>query len=659
MSKNITEPLLALDDNRFVMFPIKYDDIWQMYKKQIDCFWRAEEIDLSKDLDNWNSLNQDERYFISMILAFFAASDGIVLENLASRFMNDVQVSEARAFYGFQIAMENIHCVTGTTKILTDKGYFNIKDLENTKVNVWNGEEFSNVEVKYTGDQEIYKVTLSNGMELDCSPGHKWLIQKGNKYHPERCVCKEIETTNLKIGDILIKYNVPFVEFKNNDDFLNPYMHGFFCGDGSYTNNYPTIYLYDKKKELLPYFKYDTYQEDKTRIRFYVTNYINKEKYVVPINYSKEVRIRWLEGYVDADGCINLNSTKDSASIQISSINYKFLQDVQLMLTTLGILTNIKLNHKSEKKLLPKNDGSGEYDYYMCKDCYVLYITGKSINKLIEIGFAPKRLQILYCERLNGTIDISPRITIKSIEKISDNDSTYCFNEPKKHRGIFNGLLTCQSETYSLLIETYIKDKEEKNKFFNAIEHYPCIKKKSDWAQKWINDNRSSFATRLVAFACIEGIFFSGAFCSIYWLKKRGLMPGLTFSNELISRDEALHCEFAVLLYSKLLKKVDKARINEIIKEAVDIEIEFICEALPCKLIGMNADLMTQYIKFVADRLAVQLGYKKIYNVANPFDFMELISLDSKTNFFEKRVSEYALATVSGKEEAFEINEDF
>jgi ribonucleoside-diphosphate reductase subunit M2 len=324
MSKNITEPLLAPDDNRFVMFPIKYDDIWQMYKKQIDCFWRAEEIDLSKDLDNWNSLNQDERYFISMILAFFAASDGIVLENLASRFMNDVQVSEARAFYGFQIAMENIH-----------------------------------------------------------------------------------------------------------------------------------------------------------------------------------------------------------------------------------------------------------------------------------------------------------------------------------------------SETYSLLIETYIKDKEEKNKFFNAIEHYPCIKKKSDWAQKWINDNRSSFATRLVAFACIEGIFFSGAFCSIYWLKKRGLMPGLTFSNELISRDEALHCEFAVLLYSKLLKKVDKARINEIIKEAVDIEIEFICEALPCKLIGMNADLMTQYIKFVADRLAVQLGYKKIYNVTNPFDFMELISLDSKTNFFEKRVSEYALATVSGKEEAFEINEDF
>ena len=323
MSKNNTEPLLVPDDNRFVMFPIKHNDIWEMYKKQIDCFWRAEEIDLSKDLTNWESLNADEKHFISMILAFFAASDGIVLENLASRFMSEIQVSEARAFYGFQIAMENIH-----------------------------------------------------------------------------------------------------------------------------------------------------------------------------------------------------------------------------------------------------------------------------------------------------------------------------------------------SETYSLLIETYIKDKEEKSRLFNAIEHFPCIKKKSDWAQKWIHDNRSSFATRLVAFACVEGIFFSGAFCSIYWLKKRGLMPGLTFSNELISRDEALHCEFAILLYSKLLKKVDKARIHELIKEAVDIETEFICEALPCRLIGMNSEMMSQYIRFVADRLCVQLGYKKIYNVSNPFDFMELISLEGKTNFFERKVGEYSLANKKS-EDAFIFSEEF
>lgn len=659
MSKNTSEPLLMPDDNRFVMFPIAHQDIWQMYKTQVDCFWRAEEIDLSKDSADWEALNKDEQTFISMILAFFAASDGIIVENLAQRFMSDVQVSEARAFYGFQIAMENIHCVTGETKILTDIGYYMIKDLENKNVNVWNGEEFSLVNVKYTGDQEIYKICLTNGMELDCSPGHKWLIQRGNPKHPERCLFEEVETRDLKNGDILERYTIPLIEFSDPNEFLNPYMHGFFCGDGSYCNNYPIIYLYNDKRELLPYFKYDSIQNSDNPIRFYITNYINNEKFVVPINYSKEVRLRWLEGLVDADGCINLNRTKDSTSIQVSSIHLKFLQDVQLLLTTLGIQTNISSNHKAEQRLMPKNDGSGEYGHYMCKECYVLYITGKSVNKLIDIGFSPKRLNLIYCERLNNSIDISKRIKIVSIEKIFENESTYCFNEPKKHRGIFNGILTCQSETYSLLIESYIKDKNEKSNLFNAITNFPCIKKKSDWAQKWIHDKRSSFATRLVAFACVEGIFFSGAFCSIFWLKKRGLMPGLTFSNELISRDEALHCEFAVLLYSKLVKKIDKARIHEIIKEAVEIETEFICDALPCRLIGMNSVMMTQYIQFVADRLCVQLGYKKIYNTVNPFDWMELISLEGKTNMFERKISDYSLANKTVSDNDFDLTEDF
>jgi ribonucleoside-diphosphate reductase subunit M2 len=323
MYKNQNEPLLIKDDNRFVMFPIKDNDIWDMYQKEVDSFWRPEEIDLTKDFSHWIALHDDEKYFISMILAFFAASDGIVLENLASRFMSEIQSSEARAFYGFQIAMENIH-----------------------------------------------------------------------------------------------------------------------------------------------------------------------------------------------------------------------------------------------------------------------------------------------------------------------------------------------SHTYSLLIETYIKNTEEKYKLFHAIDNFPCIKKKSDWALKWIHDKQSCFATRLVAFACVEGIFFSGAFCSIFWLKKRGLMPGLTFSNELISRDEALHCEFAVLLYSKLLNKLDKSQIYKIIKEAVEIETEFICDALPCRLIGMNSDLMTQYIQFVADRLCLQLGYKKIFNVSNPFSFMELISLEGKTNMFERKISEYSLAN-KNTEDAFAFSEYF
>ena len=318
------EYLLSDENNRYTMFPIKDIDIWKMYKKQIDCFWRPEEINLIKDIVHFPSLTKDEQHFISMILAFFASSDGIVLENIGVRFMNDVKIAEAKAFYGFQIMMENIH-----------------------------------------------------------------------------------------------------------------------------------------------------------------------------------------------------------------------------------------------------------------------------------------------------------------------------------------------SETYSLLIDTLIKDSVEKDKLFNSIDNFPCIKKKADWATKWITDKKSTFASRLVAFACVEGIFFSGAFCSIFWLKTRGLMDGLCFSNELISRDEALHTEFAVLLYSKLKHKMSKKKIYEIVKEAVEIEIEFICDALPCRLIGMNATLMTEYIKFVADRLVIQLGYDKIYNASNPFQFMELISIESKTNFFEKRVSEYALATKDIDDNIFNMDSDF
>jgi ribonucleoside-diphosphate reductase subunit M2 len=318
------EPLLKPDDSRYVMFPIKDNDIWKMYKKSVDSFWVAQEVDLSKDLNDWASLNPDEKHFISMILAFFAASDGLVLENLASRFMNDVQLAEARAFYGFQIAMENIH-----------------------------------------------------------------------------------------------------------------------------------------------------------------------------------------------------------------------------------------------------------------------------------------------------------------------------------------------SEMYSILIDTYVNEESEKNKLFSALENYPCIAKKANWAKKWINDNRSSFGARLVAFAVIEGLFFSSSFAAIYWIKKRGLMPGLTFSNELISRDEALHTEFAVMLYGKLQKKLQKKRIYEIVQEAVEIEKEFILEAIPCRMIGMNSKLMSQYIEFVADRLCLQLGYDKIYNAQNPFDFMELISIETKVNFFERTNSEYALANKTVDADVFEFSADF
>lgn len=320
------EPLLLENKSRFVLFPIKYDAVWQMYKQAEASFWTAEEVDLSNDMEHWNNLNDGERHFISHVLAFFAASDGIVNENLASRFSTEIQIPEARCFYGFQIAIENIH-----------------------------------------------------------------------------------------------------------------------------------------------------------------------------------------------------------------------------------------------------------------------------------------------------------------------------------------------SEMYSLLIDTYIQDSYEKHRLLNAMETVPCVRKKADWALKWIN-NSDSFAERLLAFACVEGIFFSSSFCSIYWLKKRGLMPGLTFSNELIARDEGMHTDFACLLYTMLENKLSEERVREIVLRAVEIEKEFVTDAIPVELIGMNSRLMCQYVEFVADRLMAELGYRKPFGSANPFAFMEQISLQNKTNFFEGRVGAYQKAGVMNKsveERAFSLNEDF
>jgi len=219
-----------------------------------------------------------------------------------------------------------------------------------------------------------------------------------------------------------------------------------------------------------------------------------------------------------------------------------------------------------------------------------------------------------------------------------------------------NAIEGIHSETYSVLIDKYVKDKDEQNHLFDAIQTVPCIGKKADWAVRWIESN-ADFTTRLIGFACVEGIFFSGAFCAIYWLKKRGLLPALTFSNELISRDEGLHTLFAIAMYHKQVPLSDQ-QIRSILTEAVTLETEFICDALPCSLIGMNSKLMAQYIQFVADRLAVQLGIPKIYNAGNPFDFMEMISLEGKTNFFEKKVSEYSKPGVAQNQDEMVIRTD-
>jgi ribonucleotide reductase beta subunit family protein with ferritin-like domain len=642
---NNEEHILVNNPNRFVMFPIKYPKIWEMYQKHVSVFWTPEEVKLIDDLNDWEKLTNDEKYFIKNVLAFFAGSDGIVLENLGQRFMNEVQIPEAKAFYAFQMAMETCHCCTANTQILTKNGYIKLGDAINQDCQVWNGNEFSNVRIQYTGHQAIYNVELSNGMNLECTDGHKWLVRKGNQKHPERCKEVRIETKHLNIGDVIMNYEVPIIEIEDPDEFQNPYIHGFFCGDGTYSNGYPNLQIYGNKQKLMLYLNPDNLSyginKDNNGYRLYITNYINKDKFFVPINYNLKTKLRWLEGYCDADGCIN--KSKGFSSIQITSINKEFLKNVQLMLTTMGIISNLKLfQNERIVKIASK--------YCHCKKIYILYINTKQVYNLVQLGFAPKRL-LIKTYKTKPNKPNSRLIKIQSIEKISDNEPTYCFTEPLQNKGLFNGILTGQSITYSLLIDTYIKDANEKDHLFKAIDTIPCVKQKADWALKWIENKDASFATRLVAFGAVEGIFFSGSFCAIFWLRERGLMPGLTFSNELISRDEGLHCQFAILLYSMLKNKLTQNEIHNLIGEAVQIEKNFIIDSLPCRLIGMNSELMSQYIEYVADRYIVQLGYEKLYNTKNPFAFMERISIESKVNFFEARNHSYERAGIMTRQE--------
>jgi ribonucleotide reductase beta subunit family protein with ferritin-like domain len=629
------------------MFPIKDNDIWKMYKKQVDCFWTVPEVDTTKDLVDWAKLSEEEKKFISMVLAFFSSSDGIVLENLAVRFMNDIQLAEARAFYGFQIAMENIHCVSGDTQLLTKTGYTSIQNHINQAIDIWNGEEYTSVVVQYTGNQALYEVSLSNGMTLSCTDGHKWIIQTDDGE-------QKIETKDLHSGHVIMPFKLPVVEIRDDPTpFEHPYTQGYYSGKGTKEGENKYIELFYKEDlKLFRYLEYDNYENSILGVKYNVSSTVKFHEHFVPINYSISSKIQWLQGLVDSTGKVlyrdlfidenyEVTHGKNIKCLEIYHLSQTFLKELQLLLTTLGVFSSIY--------------------YETDEETYVLVLSKIELYKLVDIGFTSKKYEIQtdYEEISPEEIASEKPIQIVSVEKTVDDAPTYCFNEPKKHTGIFNGILTGQSEMYSLLIDTYIKDADERDKLFNAIENYPCIAKKANWAKKWISDNRSSFASRLVAFAVVEGIFFSSAFASIYWIKKRGLMPGLTFSNELISRDEALHTEFAVLVYSKLQRKLSKKRIHEIITEAVDIEKEFITDAIPCRMIGMNAKLMTQYIEFVADRLSVQLGYDKIYNSTNPFDFMELISIESKVNFFERTNSEYALANKTVDKDVFDFSADF
>lgn len=561
------EEILSEVSNRFVLFPIRYHAIWNMYKKAESVFWTAEEIDLSKDLSDWEKLSENERHFIKYILAFFAGSDGIVNENLGVRFMNEVKPPEAKSFYGFQIAMENIHCVSGSTKVITHTGHIPIMNLAGKTIDVWNGRKWVNVTPYKTASvAELYRVTLNNGQYLDCTSKHRWYIQGYDD---------PVSTSDIHPGMKIIPYVLPNneINYEDPDIFIDPETHGKEAGSSQKRSN--------------------------------TTNF--RSQSFVPINYTTAVKLKWLKG-------LRKSATTDLLlpTYTFHTPYLEFARDLQLLLLSLSVVSNL----------------------YRTDDDYRLSVNIKDLDELIQNN-----------NHVTFKMDMSD-LEIKSIHQLPGLHPTYCFEDQTEHSAVFNGILTGQSETYSLLIDTYIKDPNEKYRLLNAINTIPCITKKADWALRWITDQESSFATRLVAFACVEGIFFSGAFCAIFWLKERGVMPGLCTSNEFISRDEGLHTEFAILLYSMLSSKLSQDTIYRIVKEAVEIEDEFINDSIPCHLLGMNAELMSQYIKFVADRLVVQLGYEKIYHVNNPFAFMDRICLENKTNFFEERVAQYSKANV-------------
>lgn len=587
------EEILTQVSNRFVLFPIKYQSIWNMYKKAVSAFWTAEEIDMSKDVNDWEKLSENERHFIKHILAFFAGSDGIVNENLSVRFMNDVAPLEAKSFYGFQIAMENIHCVAAETFVLTDEGYKYIYQLEDKHANVWNGKRFSDVLVKKTSDNaKVIRVRLNNGMELLATRGHKWLIEG----YDERVI-----TQNLTVGMKLTPFKYPENFITQNERFFNN--------------------VYDHAVECLS-------EKDEA---YNMVKYNFTPKYMVPINHTNDIKTLWLSGFFK-------DCQHTDTHIEVYHHSLEFIMYVQLLLTTLNIFSVVE-----------------NVDYY-----------DDNNNKIVKIVLDKKS----YMKSLNVNGDynnnyynINENLFIKDIIDSDYYCKTYCFNEPYEHTGVFNGILTGQSETYSLLIDSYIKDPSEKERLLNAIDTIPCIKKKADWAVKWIENKDAPFSQRLVAFACVEGIFFSGAFCAIFWMKERGVLPGLCSSNEFISRDEGLHTEFAVLLYSMIENKLSQEMIYEIIKDAVEIEDEFINDSISCSMLGMNRELMSTYIKFVADRLIIQLGYEPIWNVTNPFDFMDRIGLDGKDNFFDHtRNSNYARANVGNESKdnfTFSTHEEF
>jgi ribonucleotide reductase beta subunit family protein with ferritin-like domain/intein-encoded DNA endonuclease-like protein len=636
---------------RNTKFPIYHTELWDYFKKQQQAIWTAEELDLSRD--TFEGIPEKTVSILKHLLAFFGVSDSIVQDNLADEIISEFSsIEEIKSNYVYQAYIEDVHCVSFDTKILTDKGQLKIGELVGELINVWNGEEFSKIKVVETGVQDLYRVTLSDGSYIDCTDGHKWFIRHGNQNHPENCKLIKKPTNTLSLGDVIYDFNLPVVDLQDEDFLLNPYIHGLFCADGSYTNNAPFIKLYGEKKKLLPYFG-DLSVGRKDIYKFYLTDKLNKSKFFTPINYSVKTKIEWLEGLLDGDGCVNHNKKKTATAIQYTSINLDFIKNVKLLLTTLGISANLKIARKEGFSLLP--DGKGANRFYETKDLYCLYITTANVKKLVNLGFNPKRLQIKTNELV---VERKKLIKVVNIEKLQT-EMTYCFNEPIRNAGVFNGILTGQSETYSRLIDQLITNDNEKFEMFNAIKTNPIVSDKVKWAKKWLENG--NIVQRVVAFSMVEGMAFSSTFAFLmFFRQKYPQLAGMGQANELILIDELMHMNFAILLYNNYIKeeyKLPKEEIREMILDCYETERLFV-ESIYKEgdVIGLSKDKMVQYIQYVADNLLYYYQVPLEFNVSQPLDFMANISLVVRQNFFEAKSGAYQkLENMSGEI----YNEDF
>lgn len=718
-----------------MLFPIQHQGIWEMYKKAEASFWTAEELDLAHDFNDWNkTLTDNERHFIKHVLAFFAASDGIVNENLVTNFSREVQVPEARCF----VAGSLVSMADGTSQpIETVKAGDRVLGWDAALEKVVST-TVTHLKPKDGGAKATVLVTLEDGRSIQCTPDHRFLVRDGAFVEAKDLVASgqrvavscayaealqpsahEAATWSLSLGKLGTlnagATRQKAAAFARLSGFLltnagsvaldsqgRPSMR---CSIGTEMGKQLILHDIELLCGVRPNVGADVYSinvPEQLGAAIFATDPVAfaagdraAKAYQLPAWFTdascpKFVATEFIAGLFSgndahATDLVSFSQSKLPAQLASLQTGFGVLANV---LGSLGVQARISTSTETTKtgsKQLQMDISNTvafaekigfRYDAHKMARLAVATAYSRvrdgcadldreqwveSVGAIGEVANKDGGLPAFYLKVASVVNkEAAPVFDLSVANPINSFIVAGCVVHNCFY-GFQQAIENIHSEVYSLLIDTYIKDQAEKTMLFNALETIPCVQRKAEWAFKYANEANATFAERLVAFASVEGIFFSGSFCSIFWLKKRGLMPGLCFSNELISRDEGLHCDFACLLYNSLENQLPESRIHEIVNEAVEIEIEFVRDALPVELIGMNSKAMTEYIKCCADRLCLSMRVGKIYGAVNPFDWMELISIDGKTNFFEKRVGEYSRMGVGGAQTdmSFAMDEDF